>query len=103
MAARVTKQQRHWRRAMQQRGKAEGNGTRARRSCWARRTTAAGAGSRSSPWRSKEEGGDRGRGALGEDGALREGEGEIERGGSSRALLARCMRLWVAAEGNERG
>ena len=37
-----------------------------------------------------------------------EGEGSYEKmgldreGGSSRALLARCMRLWVAAEGNER-
>ena len=51
----------------------------------------------------KEEGGDRGRGALWEDGGAAGRWGEIERGGSSRALLARCMRVWVAAEGNERG
>ena len=98
MAARATKQQRHWRRAMQRRGKAEGNGTRARRSCWARRTTAAGARSRS--LRQKE--GIEGEGRCGKMGALREGEGEIERGGSSKALPG-SMRVWVAAEGNERG
>ena len=50
---------------------------------------------------SKEEGGDRGRGALQEDGALREGEGEIERGGSSRALPG-SMHACVGGGGGER-
>ena len=49
----------------------------------------------------KEEGGDRVRGALREDGALREGEGEIERGGSSRALPG-SMHACVGGGGGER-
>ena len=58
--------------------------------------------SRSSPWRSKEEGGGEGEGRCGKMGALREGDGEIERGDRAGLSLARCMRVWVSAEGNKR-
>ena len=69
----------------------------------ARRTTDAGTGLAPLPGEARKKEGIEGDGRCGKMGALREGEGEIERGDRAGLSLARCMRVWVAAEGNERG